>query len=76
MAVCGIIYGYRYAWWQFARAMALLMVILAGAMPGWSYEPVTGTRIGLYHTCMRAICTTTFDGWLCSVIGHFCSYFI
>jgi len=61
MAVCGVIYGYRYAWWQFARAMALLMVILAGAMPGWSYEPVTGTRIGLYHTCMRAICTTTFD---------------
>ena len=62
MAVCGIIYGYRYAWWQFARSAALLMVILSGAMPGWSYEPVTGTRIGLYHTCMRAICTTTFDG--------------
>jgi len=61
MAVCGIIYGYRYAWWQFARGLALLMIILAGAMPGWSFEPVTGTRIGLYHTCMRAICTTTFD---------------
>jgi len=61
MAVCGVLYGGRYVWWQAARGLALLMVVLAGAMPGWSYDEVTGTRIGLYHTCMRAICTTTFD---------------
>jgi len=61
MVVCGILYGGRYVWWQFARSLALLMTVLAGAMPGWSYDSVTGTRIGLYHTCMRAICTTTFD---------------
>jgi hypothetical protein len=62
MAVCGVIYGGRYVWWQVARGLALLMTVLAGAMPGWSFDNVTGTRVGLYHTCMRAICTTTFDG--------------
>eukprot|EP00116_Pleurobrachia_bachei_P012063 sb/3472325/ len=61
MACCGVLYGWRYIWWQIARSAALFMVVLAGAMPGWSYESVTGTRIGLYHTCMRAICSTTFE---------------
>lgn len=61
LANCGVIYGGRYVWWQVARLVALLMTVLAGAMPGWSYDSVTGTRVGLYHTCMRAICTTTFD---------------
>ena len=64
LANCGVIYGGRYVWWQVARLVALLMTVLAGAMPGWSYDSVTGTRVGLYHTCMRAICTTTFDGML------------
>ena len=64
LANCGVIYGGRYVWWQVARLVALLMTVLAGAMPGWSYDSVTGTRVGLYHTCMRAICTTTFDGKL------------
>lgn len=64
MACCGVIYGGRYVWWEVARGLALLMTVLAGAMPGWSFDDVTGTRIGLYHTCMRAICTTTFDGSL------------
>lgn len=61
MAVCGVIYGGRYVWWQVARGLALLMTVLAGAMPGWSFNSTDGTRVGLYHTCMRAICTTTFD---------------
>ena len=64
LANCGVIYGGRYVWWQVARLVALIMTVLAGAMPGWSYDSVTGTRVGLYHTCMRAICTTTFDGML------------
>lgn len=58
---CGVIYGGRYVWWMVGRALALLVLVLAGAMPGWSFDNITGTRIGIYHSCMRAICTTTFD---------------
>lgn len=61
LGACGVQYGTRYVWWQAARGIVLFMTVLSGAMPGWSFNDVTGTRIGLYHTCMRAICTTTFD---------------
>jgi len=60
MGCCGVIYGGRYVWWITVRSLVLLMIILAGAMPGWSYESITGTRIGIYHSCMRALCDQTW----------------
>ena len=60
MPCCGVLYGGRYVWWITVRSLVLLMIIFAGALPGWSYESVTGTRIGIYHSCMRALCDQTW----------------